>query len=178
MSYQFRKKYKQCVKTTDQSLFSHLQQSFRIYYLQQDVLIFYRIQPHIQKSIWIYAGDSYINQLLVITQKIFSIFDDSQEIKRVFLYISKAFNKVCHEGISHKLKRNGVSGNLFSLLIDFLRNRKQRVILNSQSSSWASINAGLSQGSILGPPLFLIYINDLILSYSLMLKYPEEKRIN
>ena len=57
-------------------------------------------------------------------------------------------------------KRNGISGNLLSLLTDFLRNRKQRVILNGQSSSWANIKAGVPQGSILGPLLFLIYIHE------------------
>ena len=66
-----------------------------------------------------------------------------------------------HEGIIQKLKCNGISENLLSLLIDFLRNRKQRLILNGQSSSWANINAGVPNVSILGLLLFLIYINDL-----------------
>ena len=88
-------------------------------------------------------GDSCINQLLAITHEIFSSFDDNYEVRGVFLDISKAFDKVWHEGIIHKLKRNGISGNLLSLLTDFLRNRKQRVILNGQSSSWANINAGV-----------------------------------
>ena len=106
-------------------------------------------------------GNSCINHLLAIIHKIFSSFDDNYEVRGVFLDISKAFDKVWHEGIIHKLKRNGISGNLLSLLTDFLRNRKQRVILNGQSSSWANINAGVLQGYILGPLLFLIYINDL-----------------
>ena len=66
-----------------------------------------------------------------------------------------------HEGIIHKLKQNGISENLLSLVTDFLRNRTQRVILNGQSSSWANINAGVLQGPMLSLLLFLIYINDL-----------------
>ena len=63
--------------------------------------------------------------------------------------------------IIHKLKRNGISRNLLSLLTNFLRKTKQRVILNSQSSSWANINAGVPQGFILGRLQCLIHINDL-----------------
>ena len=69
-------------------------------------------------------GDSCINQLLAITHEIFSSFDDNYEVRGVFLDISKAFDKVWHEGIIRKLKRNGISGNLLSFLTDFLRNRK------------------------------------------------------
>ena len=56
---------------------------------------------------------------------------------------------------------NGIFGNLLKLLRDFLYRRKQRVVLNGQNSSWKNVNAGVPQGSIFGPILFLIYINHL-----------------
>ena len=106
-------------------------------------------------------GDSCVNQLLAITHEIYKLFDEGFEVREVFLDISKAFDKIWHEGLLLKLNQNGISRNLLKLLRDFFSYRKQHVVLNGQYLSWDNVNAGVPQGSILVLLLFLIYINDL-----------------
>ena len=106
--------------------------------------------------------DSAMNQLILVTHKIYTAIDNGQDVSIAFLDISKASDRVWHRGLVNKLKTIGIRGQLLKWLTDYLENRCQRVVINGVQSPWLTIKAGVPQGSILGPLLFLVYVNDIV----------------
>ena len=106
--------------------------------------------------------DSSINQLIFISHKIYESFDKGDDVCYVSLDASAAFDRVWHDGLLFKLRRKGICGNLLNWFESYLSERYQRVIIKGQYSDWTNIHAGVPQGSILGPLLFLIYVDDII----------------
>ena len=121
---------------------------------------------------------SCLTNLLEFMEEVAEQLDRGEPVDVIYLDFQKAFDKVPHVRLLAKLEAVGIKGKLLGWIKEWLTGRKQRVVINGMASDWEEVLSGIPQGSILGPLLFIIFINDLELGInSTILKFADDTKL-
>ena len=126
------------------------------------------------------GGKSCATNLLNFLEVLTKAADEGQSVDVVYLDFAKAFDKVPHSLLMTKLAAHGIGGKVQHWIKNWLTDRRQRVVVDGAESPWAEVKSGVPQGSLLGPVLFKIYINDIddvAKLISLLLKFADDTKL-
>ena len=122
---------------------------------------------------------SCLSSLLQFFEILTSNLEVGVDCNAIYIDFAKAFDSVPHRLLLHKLESFGISGALLAWIKCFLTGRKQRVVIRGQSSAWVPVLSGVPQGSVLGPLLFVLYVDDIdsCFLHSTVLKYADDVKV-